>query len=140
MSSIVDSLAGKEKSLGYLGPVNSSRGPDGVSSERAAAATGGRLEAIQRWWLRAGAFLLPLAFWWDTYDHYVRPKILVARVLIFGLLILLVLRTIATGAVVLKRTALDVPLVLFVASAVASPLLAENQNVAIFGAYSRFDG
>jgi O-antigen ligase len=139
MSSMVDSLGGKEKSLGYLGPVNSSRGPNGVSSERAAPATR-RLETIQRWWLRAGAFVLPLAFWWDTYDHYVLPKLLVARVLIFGLLILLVLRTIADGALVLKRTALDVPLFLFLASAIASTLFAENQNVAIFGTYSRFDG
>ena len=43
---------------------------------------------IERWFLRAGVFLLPLAYWWGTYDRYVLPKLLLARVLVIGLLIL----------------------------------------------------
>src|SRR5216683_1865182 len=58
-----------------------------------------RLSAIERWWLRTGVFLLPLAFAWDTYDQYVLPKLLLARVLVLGLLILLVVRSILNVAV-----------------------------------------
>jgi O-antigen ligase len=98
------------------------------------------LARIERWFLRIGLFLLPVAYWWDTYDRYVLPKLLVARVLVIGLLILFVARSMATRTLVLKRTALDVPLAVFLISALASTLVAENQNVAIFGIYSRYDG
>jgi O-antigen ligase len=94
----------------------------------------------ERWFLRAGAFLLPLAFWWDTYDQYVVPKVLVARALVFGLLILSLVRVVVTRKVVIKRTPLDLPWLAFLASAVLSTLVAVNQNVAVFGTYSRYDG
>ncbi len=44
----------------------------------------GRLAAIERCFLRAGVFLLPLTYWWGTYDHYVLPKLLLALVLRSG--------------------------------------------------------
>jgi hypothetical protein len=90
------SWAEKEKSLGYLGGVNSSRGRSRASSVRPNAVspvTSERLVRIQRWYLRAGLFLLPLAYSWGTYDHYVLPKVVVARVLVLGLLILLTARS-----------------------------------------------
>ena len=99
-----------------------------------------RLRAIERWWLRIGVFLLPLAFAWDTYDQYVLPKLLLARVLVLGLLILLVVRSILNGALTIRRTPLDVPLLVFLASAAVSTVFALNQNVAVFGTYSRYDG
>lgn len=102
--------------------------------------TASRIAGIQRWFLRAGAFLLPLAFWWDTYDHIVVPKLMVARVLVLGLLILYAARAITARTLVVKRTPLDLPLLAFIASALASTVVAENQNVAIFGVYSRYDG
>src|SRR3979490_2322802 len=98
------------------------------------------LPRMEQGFLRTGLFLLPLAFWWDTYDQYVLPKLLVARILVIGLLILLVARSMATRTLVLKRTPLDVPLGVFLVSALASTLVAENQNVAVFGIYSRYDG
>ena len=100
----------------------------------------GPLAIVERWLLRAGAFLLPLAFWWGTYDRYVIPKLLLARVLVLGLLMLLALRVIVTGSLTIKRTPLDIPLLAFVASAFVSTLLADNRNVAVFGTYSRYDG
>jgi len=100
----------------------------------------GRLAAIERWFLRAGAFLLPVTYWWSTYDHYVLPKLLVARVLVIGLLILFLARTFVTGSLSIARTPLDLPLLAFVASAVLSTFFAYNQNVALFGTYSRYDG
>ena len=100
----------------------------------------GRLAAIERWFLRAGVFLLPVTYWWGTYDHYVLPKLLVARVLVVGLLILFLARMLVTGSLSVARTPLDVPLLAFVASAVLSTLFAYNQNVALFGTYARYDG
>ena len=99
-----------------------------------------RLAAIERWFIRAGLFLLPLAYWWDTYDRFVLPKLLVARVLLIGLLILFLARVIATGSLTIKRTPLDLPLLAFVISALVSTVFAYNQNVAVFGTYARYDG
>jgi len=98
------------------------------------------LPRIEQWFLRTGLFLLPLAFWWDTYDQYVLPKLLVARVLVFGLLILYLARAINARTLVFKRTPLDLPWLAFVVSAGLSTLFAENQNAAVFGIYSRYDG
>jgi O-antigen ligase len=95
---------------------------------------------IERWWLRAGVFLLPLAYTWDTYDRFVLPKLLLARILVIGLLILFLARSIMSTAVTMRRTPLDLPILVFVASAAASTVFAFNQNVAIFGTYSRYDG
>ncbi|HVS05231.1 MAG TPA: O-antigen ligase family protein [Candidatus Dormibacteraeota bacterium] len=99
-----------------------------------------RLAAVERWFLRAGVFLLPLAYWWDTYDRYVLPKLLVARVLVIGLVIFFLARVIATGSLTIRRTPLDLPLLAFVLSAVLSTGFAYNQNVAVFGTYARYDG
>src|SRR3989338_58968 len=39
-----------------------------------------------------------------------------------------------------KRTSLDIPLVLFLASQIISTLLSVDRHVSIFGYYSRFNG
>src|ERR1700687_1813860 len=94
----------------------------------------------QRWLLRAGAILLPLVYWPLTYDHYVLPKLLLARSLVLPLAGLLVIRSLAAGAVVIKRTPLDVPLLAFLASALLSAVVGINVNVGLFGTYTRYDG
>jgi O-antigen ligase len=99
-----------------------------------------RLAVVERWFLRAGLFLLPLAYSWETYDRFVLPKLLVARVVVIGLLILFLARVIITGSLAIKRTPLDLPLLAFVVSALISTVFAYNQNVAVFGTYSRYDG
>src|ERR1700694_2380823 len=76
----------------------------------------------QRWLLRAGAILLPLVYWPLTYDHYVLPKLLLARSLVLALAVLLVIRWLAAGARVIKRTPLDVPLLRLLAFALLPPL------------------
>ena len=92
------------------------------------------------WFLRVGVFLLPLVYWWGTYDRYILPKLLLARVLVIGLLILFIARAIASGSLTIKRTPLDLPLLAFVVSALLSTIFAYNRNVAVFGTYSRYDG
>jgi putative inorganic carbon (HCO3(-)) transporter len=104
------------------------------------AVQGGRIARIERWYLRAGLFILPLAYWWGTYDQYVLPKLLVARMLVIGLLVLFIARVLTTRSLVVKRTPLDLPLLAFVGSAALSTVFAYNQNVAVFGIYSRYDG
>ena len=99
-----------------------------------------RIRAIERWWLRAGVFLLPLAYTWDTYDRFVLPKLLLARLLVIGLLILFLVRSVLSGALMIRRTPLDLPILVFVVSALVSTVFAVNQNVAIFGTYTRYDG
>jgi O-antigen ligase len=98
------------------------------------------LDTIERFFLRAGLFALPLGFGWDTYDQYVLPKLLIARVFLLGLLVLFVVRSAVRGHVEVKRTPLDLPFLALAGSAVLSTVLAENQNVAIFGTYGRYDG
>jgi len=98
------------------------------------------LATVERWFLRAGLFVLPWAFGWGAYDQYVMPKLVVARALLIGLLILFIARAAISGKIVVKRTPLDLPLLALLASAVLSTVLAENQNVAVFGTYSRYDG
>lgn len=95
---------------------------------------------LERWWLRGGLFLLPLAFSPQTYDSYVLPKLLVARTLLLGLVVLQVLRAAADGRLNLKRTSLDIPLGMFAVSALISTALAHNVNTGVFGTYSRYDG
>src|SRR5260370_2758424 len=99
-----------------------------------------RLAAIERWFLRAGVFLLPLAYWWATFDRYVLPKLLLARVLVIGLLILFVARAIVMGSLTIRRTPLDLPLLAFVISALISTAFAYNQNVPVFATHSPYDG
>lgn len=95
---------------------------------------------IERWSLRAGLFLLPFGFSLDTYDQYVLPKLLIARGLVLVLFVLFVTRIAISGQVTIKRTPLDLPLLAFAASAILSTVVAENQNIAIFGTYARYDG
>ena len=99
-----------------------------------------RLAPIQRWTLRAGLFLLPLAYLPTTYDRWVLPKLLLGRLLVLALAVLWALRAVRRRQVVLKRTRLDLPLLAFVASAAISTAFSVNVNVSIFGTYSRYDG
>src|SRR5256885_11823832 len=108
------------------------------------AATRGTLvipvDSLERWFLRGGAFLLPLAFTWNSYDGYVLPKLLLARILVCGLAALWLVRGATTGRSAIRRTALDLPILALVLSAAVSTVFAFNPNVAVFGTYSRYDG
>ena len=121
-----------------LAPPPAELTPARAASDRAAEPW--PLARLERWYLRGGVFLLPLAFSWDTFDRYALPKLLVARVLIAGLVVLWLARLAITRSVVVRRTALDLPLLAFVLSAALSTVFAYNPNVAVFGTYSRYDG
>lgn len=129
--------------VGRVDPADALAGMGGIEADytgHTLLVSPGRLAAIERWFLAAGAFLLPLTYWWGTYDRYVLPKLLVARLLVIGLLILFVIRTVVTGSLTIRRTPLDLPLLAFVASALLSAAFAYNRNVALVGTYARYDG
>jgi O-antigen ligase len=90
--------------------------------------------------LFAGAVALPLAYLPITYDAFVIPKLALARLLVLTLLGLLMAEWIYYRRVRIRRTPIDLPLLAFVCSAGLSTVLAVNQNVAVFGTYTRFDG
>ena len=122
---------------GTIRPVHTLQGASVRPSQASAVAVIGQAE---RWVLRAGVFLLPLAHTWDTYDGYVLPKLLLARSLVVTLALLLLLRVAASGRLTIRRTPLDWALLAFVASAALSSVFAVNHNVALFGTYARYDG
>jgi O-antigen ligase len=103
--------------------------------ELAAKAAAAQLRVLQ-----LGAALLPLVYWPWTYDSYVLPKLLLARSLVLVLAALLVIRWMAGGAIVVKRTPLDLPLLAFITSALISAIAGVNLNVGLFGTYTRYDG
>ncbi len=98
------------------------------------------LEAGTRWTLRAGAFLLPLAYCWTTVDQFALPKLVLARLLALCLFALWLAGWLRTGTPRLRRTPLDLPLLAFITSATVSTALAVNRSVAVFGTYLRYEG
>ena len=69
--------------------------PSGVAAVRGAVAF--PLDRVERWFLRGGAFLLPLAVTWNSYDGYALPKLLLARILVCGLAALWLVRAATSG-------------------------------------------
>src|SRR2546426_2248577 len=95
---------------------------------------------VARWILAVAAFVIPLSFSPSLVDEFVLPKLLLARVLVMVLAVVLVAGWMRYGAVTWKRTALDLPLLAFIASAAISTVFAVNINLAIFGTYDRWEG
>jgi len=92
------------------------------------------------WTLRAGAVALPLAIWPAGYDVFVLAKLAVLHLLVLTLLGLRLATWVRTGRLRGALTPLDVPLAALVVSAAISTALAVNVNLALFGAYYRYEG
>jgi O-antigen ligase len=95
---------------------------------------------IGRWILAVAVFLIPLSFFPTAVSEFVLPKLLLARLLVMVLAVVLVAGWLRQGAVSWKRTALDLPLLVFLGSAAISTIVAVNRNLAFFGTYSRWEG
>jgi O-antigen ligase len=100
----------------------------------------GGFALAQSWSVRAAAVALPLAYWPLTYDRYVLPKLLLARLVVLLLAALVCVRWWSSGEMGIRRTPLDLPLLAFVASATLATIVSVNVNVSVFGTYSRYDG
>jgi putative inorganic carbon (HCO3(-)) transporter len=99
----------------------------------------GGLQRVQGWLIRLGAFFLPLVVAWSTNDPVIAPKLVAARLLIL-LVAAVVLARRLRGELTFKRTALDLPMVAYVASAGVSTVFAANVNLAFFGSNGRLEG
>src|SRR5438105_9901442 len=95
---------------------------------------------LARWVLVVAVFVIPLSFSPSLVDEFVLPKLLLARLLVTVLAVVLVVGWMRKGAITWKRTALDLPLLTFIASAAISTVFAVNSNLAIFGTYDRWEG
>jgi putative inorganic carbon (HCO3(-)) transporter len=98
------------------------------------------IKQAQQWALRAGAFLLPLAFLPGSDDPYVRPRLLFAVALAAVLASLLFIHVLREGSSILRRTPLDIPLVGLALSALLSTIFSANLLLSIFGAHGRDEG
>lgn len=90
--------------------------------------------------LAGGTMAMPLVVDWNLSDTYVLPKLLLGRALALGLFVLLLLRSALERRLVLRRTPLDVPVLLLVGSAAVSTTLAINRPLALLVAYDRYEG
>ena len=103
-------------------------------------ATVGLIDRIVLWVLCLGAFSLPLVYLRDTHDDFVLPKLLFAQLLVVTLFALVALRWAAAGALVIRRTPLDLPILAFLGSALVATIFSVSRNVALFGTYIRYEG
>jgi putative inorganic carbon (HCO3(-)) transporter len=106
----------------------------GLTPERDLTATAARST------LFLGAFLLPLVVVGPAADPDILPKLLAARLLVLILAALWVVRIALTRELRVQCTPLAIPLAVFLVSAAVSTVLAVNTNLALFGAYTRYEG
>ncbi len=97
-------------------------------------------DALSIWSLRAIVFAVPLIFspWLAIY--YELPKLLVLRTLIISLVILAILKIVATGKIVFKKTSLDLPLLTFLFILVLSTIFSIDPTRSILGEFHRYEG
>jgi O-antigen ligase len=115
----------------------SPRTPVTVTAPIAARSTGPA--PLARWLVVPAAVVLPLVVSPATADSYFLPKLIAGWVAVIALLMALGLAAMK-GQLRLRRTPLDVPLAIFVASALISTVVAINRNLAFFGSYGRYEG
>lgn len=85
-------------------------------------------------------FLVPLALFPDTSEIFEFNKIVLVYILTVFILALWAVRMIAEKKIVFRRSILDIPILLFLASQVASTYLSIDPRTSLFGYYSRFNG
>ena len=85
-------------------------------------------------------FLVPLVFWKDTSELFEFNKMW----LTFGLTIIIVscwfVKMVLQKRILLCRTPLDIPIILFLLSQVISTIFSLDTHVSVWGYYSRFNG
>jgi O-antigen ligase len=94
---------------------------------------------MARWLVIAAAVALPLVVSPATAEAYLLPKLAAGRLVVIALLVTLGIAAVM-GRLRLRRTPLDIPLAIFVISALISTIFAVNRNLSIFGSYGRYEG
>jgi len=90
--------------------------------------------------LVAVAVLIPLAFTSSTTEFYETPKLIILAVAVLTLLILWSFSWVLEGKIIITRTPLDLPLLLFLVTILVSTFLSQTRYVSIFGNFPRVHG
>jgi len=90
--------------------------------------------------LVAVAVLTPLAFTSLTTEFYETPKLIVLAVAVLTLLVLWSFSWVLEGKIIITRTPLDLPLILFLITILVSTFLSQTRYVSIFGNFPRVHG
>lgn len=85
-------------------------------------------------------FLVPLALFPTTSEIFEFNKIVLTYALTAFILASWVARIIVAKKIIFRRSLLDIPILLFLASQVASTFLSIDTRTSLFGYYSRFNG
>jgi len=84
--------------------------------------------------------LLPIIMFPYGEDMYALPKVTFLYVATLLLAIVYVVRSVKDGAFVLRRTPLDIPVLLIVTYAAISLLLSDGPLLGLVGKYKRYEG
>ncbi len=85
-------------------------------------------------------FLVPLAMWPSTYELFEFNKMWVVFIMTTLIFCLWSVKMVLSGKIEIRRTPLDIPLVLFLISQIISTIVSIDQHTSIWGYYSRFNG
>ncbi|MDI6891784.1 MAG: O-antigen ligase family protein [Actinomycetota bacterium] len=99
-----------------------------------------RLDTIQFYIFHGLVLLTPLALFRWSYDQFDLPKLVLLRVLTLLLLLLWSVKILFSDQVGIRRSKLDLPILLFLTLAALSALFSIHLPTALFGKYKRYEG
>ena len=85
-------------------------------------------------------FIVPLILWPYTSELFEFNKIVVTYIFTVLILFFWILRCIFEKKIIFKRSALDIPIIIFFASQTISTIISVDSRTSLFGYYSRFNG
>ncbi len=97
-------------------------------------------EKIIEYGFYALAFLVPLVFTPKTFELFEFPKMILVYFLTILIVAAFLVKTVVTGKFNLKRTPLDLPILLYAISYTLSAIFSIDRYTSIFGYYTRFNG
>ncbi len=97
-------------------------------------------EKVIEYGFYALAFLVPLVFTPKTFELFEFPKMILVYLLTILIVAAFLVKTVVTGKFNLKRTPLDLPILLYAISCTLSAILSIDRYTSIFGYYTRFNG
>jgi len=99
-----------------------------------------RIDSLIKWSFYALFFFVPLVMFPATYELFEFNKMW----FVFGISILIFFlwasKMIISGQIEIRRTPLDIPIALFLASQIISTIVSIEPHVSLWGYYSRFNG
>jgi len=97
-------------------------------------------DVISYWALLTIAFLVPLAISKITYDSFDLAKLLTIQILIAIAIIARLIKFAKNGEFSFKRSALDLPIIAFLAANILATIFSVNPKLSFMGGYKRYEG